>query len=203
MSYGKKDPNFPLNNAITDKTICQIVASSLRQEYGDHSSSLKHIARLINANPRTVKNWMIERNAPSAACFLKLAICCKPIRDFILETINSEPDRIDSRTNYQPLNREIRTFYTEVSTEEDMTNLCNDLLYNQLNERQLWFLQELSQKRKISAQNIADFWSVTPRTAWKDIKLLTSYGLIEFTGPKKTGYYELGVKVGRWRKSLD
>jgi hypothetical protein len=58
MSQSKKDQLFPIKpKAISDDELAQIVASALRQDFGDTPSAVKRIGQLTNANLRAIKNW--------------------------------------------------------------------------------------------------------------------------------------------------
>uniref|UniRef100_A0A2A4YZV1 HTH cro/C1-type domain-containing protein n=1 Tax=OCS116 cluster bacterium TaxID=2030921 RepID=A0A2A4YZV1_9PROT len=62
MSYSKMDPVF---QGEKQEKIAKIIAQILREEYGEVGGAVKRIARKIDANPRTVKNWYEGRRAPS------------------------------------------------------------------------------------------------------------------------------------------
>jgi len=59
------------------------------------------------------------------------------------------------------------------------------------NERQRWFLAQLSRGKPLKAQDIASHFDVTEKTARRDIADLKARDLIEFVGAPKTGFYQL------------
>ena len=67
-----------------------------------------------------------------------------------------------------------------------------DVLVNlSLNERQLWFLEELEKKQKLKALDITRHWKVSAITAKRDLIWLQEHNLIKFIGNSRTGSYEL------------
>ncbi len=60
----EKGNSFP--TAATDCLSFQAaVADALRRDFGGAPSSVKHVAKLVNANERAVRNWFDARNGPS------------------------------------------------------------------------------------------------------------------------------------------
>jgi len=60
-----------------------------------------------------------------------------------------------------------------------------------LNERQIWFVQQLQAGRSINAEDIVQHWKAGFATAKRDIISLRKNGLIEFVGAPKTGRYRM------------
>lgn len=60
-----------------------------------------------------------------------------------------------------------------------------------LNERQQWMLTVLTEGRRVSAEDVAERFQITERTARRDIADLRRRELIAFVGSPKTGHYEL------------
>lgn len=86
-------------------------------------------------------------------------------------------DRNDGRTN-DPMNDRNRT--DAVSTSADG-----------LNPRQRWCLGMLSAGKEVRADDFRRRWSVSEKTARRDIAALKRRGMIEFVGPLRTGRYRL------------
>lgn len=78
MSFSKKERKFHAKNGNvfpdSDQTapFATAVAAALKAEFGDTPSKIKIVARLTGSNERTVKNWFIGRNGPSAECLVEL-----------------------------------------------------------------------------------------------------------------------------------
>ena len=60
-----------------------------------------------------------------------------------------------------------------------------------VNERQQWFLNQRGAGSKVKAADVAARWSITEKTAKRDISTLKKHGIIEFVGPPKTGSYRI------------
>jgi len=60
-----------------------------------------------------------------------------------------------------------------------------------LNDRQQWFLEQLSLGRSVKAVDIEVQWGVSEKTAKRDIAALRKRDLIVFIGAPKTGRYQL------------
>ena len=58
-----------------------------------------------------------------------------------------------------------------------------------VNERQQWFMGQLSAGKNLKAADIAEHFTVTTMTAKRDIAELKDHGVIEFFGAPKTGRY--------------
>lgn len=78
----------------------------------------------------------------------------------------------------------MRTHSSEAKTGQ------NDVPIN-LNERQKWFLIKLESDKNTAAEHVAKQFSVTKKTAKRDIADLKAKHMIQFHGSRKTGYYEI------------
>jgi predicted DNA-binding transcriptional regulator YafY len=58
-----------------------------------------------------------------------------------------------------------------------------------LNQRQLWFLEELRKMKQMQRTDIEKRWGVASRTAKRDIAGLVAVGAIRFRRSGKDGYY--------------
>jgi len=58
-------------------------------------------------------------------------------------------------------------------------------------DRQRWFLEQLAASKQIKASDLAAYWSISEKTAKRDIADLKSKGLIEFVGAPKNGFYRV------------
>ena len=61
--------------------------------------------------------------------------------------------------------------------------------------RQRWFLEQLAVSKQIRASDLADYWSISEKTAKRDIADLKRKGLVEFVGAPKNGFYRI---MGEW-----
>ena len=60
-----------------------------------------------------------------------------------------------------------------------------------VNDRQRWFLEQLAVSKQIRASDLAGYWSISEKTAKRDIADLKRKGLIEFVGAPKNGFYRV------------
>ena len=63
-----------------------------------------------------------------------------------------------------------------------------------INDRQKWFLEQLALGKNCRASNLAAHWSITEKTAKRDITALKKGGVIEFIGAPKNGFYRIKSK---------
>lgn len=68
----------------------------------------------------------------------------------------------------------------------------NPLPADGLNARQRWFIAALEAGRDVTAPDLARRWSVSEKTARRDIAALRRRGVIEFVGAFRRGRYQLG-----------
>ena len=55
-------------------------------------------------------------------------------------------------------------------------------------DRQRWFLEQLVARKQIRSSDLAAHWSISEKTAKRDIADLKGKGLIEFVGAPKNGF---------------
>ncbi len=190
MSYKKMDRSFPLKlKAISDAELAKIVAIALRQDFGEAPSTIKYIGQLTGTNLRTVKNWYEARNAPSAGHLLLLARSSAQILKFTLRQIGGD-DLWNAFTLLSDVT--LVTYAQQSSLTSEENSLKENVPINvPLNERQRWFLLSLKKETNLSAKDIAKHFSVTIKTARRDINGLKTMHKISFIGSKRTGRYVL------------
>lgn len=64
-----------------------------------------------------------------------------------------------------------------------------------VNDRQRWFLDQLAAGKQIRASDMAVYWSISEKTAKRDIADLKRKALIEFIGAPKNGFYRIMEEV--------
>ncbi len=193
MSQSKKDQLFPVKpKAISDAELAQIVASALRQDFGDTPSAVKRIGQLTNANLRAIKNWYQARNTPSSGHLLLLARSSPSILKFILVQIGGEDlwdaFRLLSSHALATAPEPEMPVYADINAGE---NVPINVPIKSLNERQRWYLILLRRKSKARAEDISEHFEVALKTAKRDIEGLKDAGKIRFVGARKTGRYEI------------
>lgn len=68
---------------VGSNRFAELISQALHKEFGGNRSSVKMIARLINANERAVKNWFDGTNGPNGEFLVRL---CRH-SDLVLETV--------------------------------------------------------------------------------------------------------------------
>ena len=68
---------------VGSNRFAELISQALHKEFGDNRSSVKMIARLVNANERAVKNWFDGTNGPNGEFLVRL---CRH-SDLVLEMV--------------------------------------------------------------------------------------------------------------------
>lgn len=193
MSPQKKDPSFPTKiTPIPDRELAQIIATLLRRDFGKYNSAVKQIGLLTHANLKAIKNWYAGRNAPSAAHLLLLARLSPGILQFVLEQVGGEDLWAGFTLTSTPQNTKSREIkIPRKSVESAVPNVPRNVPIKTLNKRQQWFLEQLRTGRNVSSLHIANKFSVSQKTAKRDIMRLKSLNCIDFVGGRKKGWYSL------------
>jgi hypothetical protein len=202
MSPSKKDRNLPAGSGlISDAQLAQIIASALREDFGDTPSAIKKIGRLTSANLRAIKNWYSGTNAPSSRYLLILARMSPTILRFILMQVGGEDlwDVFDHfhRSNPQPTEGEPAKRKGRPGRPEGPPrpmDVTMDVTLITSKERGDWFMAELIGGRKAKARDLAEHCNVDLRTARRDISMLVRSRRAVFRGSKRNGWYELAAQ---------
>lgn len=198
MSYPKKDRVFPVKSIrMTEAELAQLVASALRHDYGDLPSAVKQIGLQTGANLRAIRNWYEGRHAPSSMHLLRLAKSSPQILQLVLQQIGGEEladafsilaVRHESKEKGAAAAKSEETYGEKNCTTN---NALSPELSEQLNKRQIWFIEQLQASRAVKTSDICLRWRVSIRTAKADLGTLRESGIVYFQGPKKTGRYVL------------
>ena len=201
MSPSKKDRKFPARFGLqSDDQLAQIIASALREDFGDTPSSIKKIGRLTSANLRAIKNWYSGKNAPNSRYLLILARMSPTILRFILMQVGGEDlwDVFDHfhRNGLQPIEEPVVEQRRRPGRKEQPPkplDVTMDVTMITSKERGDWFMAELKNGRKAKARDLAEHCNVDLRTARRDISLLVRSRRATFRGSKRNGWYELAT----------
>lgn len=187
--------------AKSPKDYAELIADALKEEHGDTHRSVKTIMGWTNASERSVKNWLSGESGPSGYFLMRLFAKSAAVQALVLELItdaSAQPPtpqvatRIDLGTDDRP--------GTEVETGADYGDIIGDIYgdidvtincaeFSGLNPRQEWFLERVARNEKCTAEDIANHWQVTLRTAKRDIGVLRDNGRIIFVGSRRLGRY--------------
>ena len=185
------------------ETYAQTIAELLRKEHGDSRRAIKQLMRQTDASERTVKHWLSAQHGPDTVYFLRLVVSSPVIRAFVLGLIEgpaatplTDPvDRISlARAREAYVAGEAAGGRPATGTHPNDPNRVperdpiNDPNRAALNERQRWFLDRVAEGR-CDAQEIAAFWTVSLKTARRDIATLKAEGLLCYVGSRRKGRY--------------
>jgi hypothetical protein len=193
MSQKKYDHIWSCKNAgFLEQKIGEKVAEILRQKYAGKASPIKDISSETDISPDTVRKWYSGRKPPYLAHFLILSQNYPAILQMFLEATGHDYLIPYIRLQVQEPEPAAQTQKKEPDSGE---NVLINVLINPwpegLNERQVWFLTELSRNVGVAAEDIARHRDVTDKTARRDIADLKMRRLIRLEGARKTGKYAL------------
>jgi predicted HTH transcriptional regulator len=84
----------------------------------------------------------------------------------------------------------------ENDPDHDTEREVEDVASGVANDRQRWLLAELAHGNRVGQRDLRDHFSVSEKTAKRDIAGLKSKGLIVFTGSCRSGQYALPEEAG-------
>lgn len=162
---------------------------------------MKKIMKLTDASEQTVKHWMSAQHGPETIFFLRLLTNSPVIRAFVMSLIEvSQDPAIASQTSEFPVPSMPMTPHPPGSRQErppddrlnDLTNVAiTDPIDDALNERQRWFLARVDAGSRCRADDLSTHWSVSLKTARRDIAGLCSAGTVRYVCARKNGRYVL------------
>lgn len=187
-----------------DRELAQFVSTALREDFGAMSSAVKQIAQITGARISTVTNWYQGKNVPGARYLLLLARSSPSILRFVLIEIGGEllldaygifASRATSADSGKSALQMSVSAVRNVSKNVSMGPLNGPApLFNQ---RQQWFISKLETNPNATAVDIAIYWKVGVRTAWRDIKNLKRTNHVVFVGSRRSGKYRVTDQGGQ------
>lgn len=98
-----------------------------------------------------------------------------------------EPEWLELGTAFRVI------FYPHpTAIERQQTNVPTNVPENvPTNDRQRWYLEQLSAGNRYRAPDLSTYWGVSLKTAKRDIADLKRKGVIEFIGAPKNGFYRI------------
>lgn len=201
----EKGRKLPLWSGVLNgrETYAQTIAELLRKEHGDSHRAIKQLMRQTDASERTVKHWLAGQHGPDAVYFLRLVVSSPVIRAFVLGLIEGptaalQTDLVDrftlarAREAYaagEVAGRGAATVVRKNDPERVPERVpIHDPDWAELNERQRWFLGRVAEGR-CGAKEITVAWTVSLKTARRDIAALKAADLICYVGSRRKGRY--------------
>lgn len=188
MSLTNKDQVFPLKlEAISNVEFAKIVAHALREDFKNDSAAVKAIGGTTKISLRAIKNWYEGRSAPSSGHLLLLCRRSPTLLKFMIEQIGG-----GELWDVFQLFMDVYDKNDSVIKHPIYRDICVPInVPIKLNQRQKYFLILLKSGKKGTAEDIANRWQVTVKTAKRDILKLKDTGRIRFEGARKTGHYKI------------
>lgn len=175
-----------------DRAICSLVSKALRKAHRNSSAARKHIARTTQLNELTIRKWYEGKNPPSAAHLLILMRHYPDLLHAILQMMEDiKSGALNARAG---ADQKIKTATRETGSKH---KIWGDILVTptghkkslRLNQRQLWFMEQVHSQHRCTSKHIERHWRVNQRTAKRDIAALVAVGAIRFIRLSKSGYY--------------
>jgi hypothetical protein len=197
----------------------EIVATALAKELGDTHRAAKILMGWTGAGERTVKHWLAGIHGPTGDHLLVLMRESETVFEAILTAINRRDAAVAARIlAAQGSLQEVASLMQReqlrppmadepaVSDQQSEAARGPNDRENDRNRdrdhdrenidasprsglRQSWFLEALRAGRRVGATDLAERWSISEKTARRDIAGLKAMGLIEFLGSRRAGRY--------------
>ena len=204
------------------------VARALQSELGDTHRAVKTIMRWTGASERAAKNWLEGSAGPRGHYLIRLIAESDLIFELVINAADrAGNEETSSAGSNEVLDKKAtaggkawgagrRSPGSTTSREapraiDGMSNVPGKVPINDpendpgnvewfgiLNDRQRWFLGEMTVRGRMRFTDIVVRWKVASKTAKRDIAGLQATGLIVFVGPRKTGTY-----LARSRPSIE
>lgn len=194
-----------------------MIAQALRAELGNTHQAVKTVMRWTGASERTVKHWLSGRHGPSGDYLLALLRESETVFETLLSAIGHRDIILAARVlaAHGTMLEAMTMFEVEgsgmthagllgvgriggkavIARDDRKSDRTNDPVRPapgvRLNPRQRWYLEALASGQDVRARHLQRLWSVSEKTARRDVAALKGCGMIEFIGPLRTGKYRL------------
>jgi predicted HTH transcriptional regulator len=167
------------------------------------------VRRWTGASERAVKNWLAGTTGPSGDHLLHILrysdtalemILAASRRVQVLEllfgTAEMHIDVLPIRPTFQgdrvlPKDGASLSHGTDPDRDPNHDPDDDPIPTFEPNERQLWFLSELAAGHRVTARSMEGQFSVSEKTAKRDIAALKTQGILHFVGSRRRGRYHL------------
>jgi hypothetical protein len=196
-----------------------IIAGALAKELGDTHRAAKVLMGWTGAGERTVKHWLAGIHGPTGDHLLVLMQESDAVFEAILTAINRRDAAVAARMlaaqrSLQEVaslmqREQLRPPMADEPAVSDRQSEAargpndreNDRNRDRDHDRenidasprsglrQSWFLEALRAGRRVGATELAERWSISEKTARRDIANLKAIGVIEFFGSRRSGRY--------------
>jgi hypothetical protein len=218
--FPKKGNDFPSRSSADRSPVAfaRAISDALRAELGNTHRAIKIIMLWTGASEKTAKNWLEGRVGPRGHYLIRLIRESSNVLDLVVAAARAPTSGEvgDAEGGKQP-GEVMKPAWSQQGAHLSSVRSSNYLhpansspcvpanvprivpinvpmaisSLPELNNRQRWFLAEMTNKTRVRHTDIASCWSVSTKTAKRDIAVLRTRDLIAFVGPKKTGRYVL------------
>lgn len=194
MSKAKMDHIW--SKKYLDQAICSLVSKALRKAHRNSSAARKHIARTTQLNELTIRKWYEGKNPPDAAHLLILMRHYPDLLHAILQMIDDA--KSETLNPQSAAGQKIKNTDAETGSKH---KIWGDILVTpaghkkslRLNQRQLWFMEQVHAEHRCTSKHIEQHWRVNQRTAKRDISALVAAGAIRFVRSGQSGHYTVEI----------
>ncbi len=170
--------------------VLEIIRQTLQDAHAKDSSVIKFAGKKTGVSYHTINKWYQGKNVPKSTHLLILLKSYPPMLHCLIEALNLD-------IQYES---DEASFIGSTSNHPCRSNKDSDKIVvidinigvevaTQLNLRQLWFVSELHKTKRLSTNSIVQHWSVSKRTAQRDVRYLVKLELVCNLGNLKEGYY--------------
>ena len=185
---------FPaMTAAFFEQELTTRINKLLREAHQDKFSCIKIINLKTDIKNTTIKRWYAGRNPPSSAHLIILALHYPEVMKMVLDLSGYDyliPHVLPGNTTDMDVTKTAPDTFPDLKKNVTINVTIKSKTAN-LNERQVWFLENLKTGQNITAHDICKQWPDGLRTARRDISGLKELNLIRRAGGKKTGRYEI------------
>lgn len=176
-----------------------VIAFALRGELGQSHRAIKTVMRWTGASERATKNWLSGASGPNGAHLLRIL----RHSDGALEALLAASRRIELLDVFMAMRGGAAesagtkaVIGTRPAVPDHVPNRDpeND---PDLNSRQRWFVEAIADGKRVGARAIAIRFTVSEKTAKRDIAALKASRRIGFAGSRRRGRYVLSPQALR------
>lgn len=215
--FPKKGNFFPGRNDRENGSpnYAALIATALRSELGNSHRATKTVMRWTGASERTVKHWLAGHHGPGGGYLIVLMRESEAVFEAVLTAADRRDAVVAARVlaahgtmvevmglverehacmaadTPQDHDRNAERIAPNLDVPENDRVIINRSCGGGLNPRQRWFIAALEAGRSVTALDLARRWSVSEKTARRDIAALRRRGVIEFVGSFRQGRYRM------------
>jgi hypothetical protein len=214
MMFPKKCNSLP--SSKQGSQYAAVIAQALHESLDKTHRAVKTVMAWTGANQRTVKNWLAGTNGPHGDHLIMLLSNSDAVVDALIGTLSiarrsalmvrlvklagseNATDSIASATaanihqmdfHHSVRHQTAAKFDPDDPDDPDGGPGSHSWHYCKINQRQVWFLQQLQRGREVRAADLERVHAVSKKTAKRDIASLRHFNIIRYVGSPSRGRY--------------